>query len=177
MLAQEERYLVAQTKLGAECYAHDFLTGPYFRYEVFYPRVKTLVSHAGRKRIQLRPFLPRYLFIRNDSHVSIPVLRSAPGIATLMTSGGNVAYMRQADVDVIKKRQGPDGLIELDKPGDPGVFTYGERLKYNDASLGHSVTLDAIFQHKIGEKRALVFMDWVGRQVPIKVEIKQLERV
>lgn len=161
----DRRYFVVQTKPWSEAYALEFLTNarPYSdaRFQVYYPRIQVEIRHAGRVERAARPFLSRTMFVLDDGR-GTDQLRCAPGVASLIRVGGDVARVTQRVIDGIRSRE-HDGYVQLDS-GEATVpeFRKNELVQVRRTVAGRDRHFEAVFHHKTGKDRAVVFMQWMG---------------
>lgn len=160
-MASAASAFVVQTKPNSESYARDFLHR--FGHRVYFPMVRATVRHAGKLRETTRPFLPRYLFIWDDGQ-NISDLKNAPGVSGMVRQGTAYARAGSDVLDQIRSREGPDGFVVLDAPPTPParVFEQGRSYRYR-GHLSAGLSLNAVFQHTVGEDRAFVFIWLFGR--------------
>lgn len=171
------RYFVVQTKPWSERYALDFLSNarPYSeaRFSVYYPRIRVECRHAGRVDVVERPFLSRTMFVLDDGR-GTDQLRSAPGVSSLMHVGGTVARVTQRVVDGIRARE-RDGYVQLEHD-EPVVseFRKNELVRVRRVVSGRDRHFDAVFHHKTGRDRAVVFMQWMGSTRRSEVDLRDV---
>lgn len=167
-------HYLATTKPNAEFYAEKALAArgcdPYL------PKVMKRVAHAGRVIDAPRPFLPRYIFIDEDSVDSCRVIRTCPGIAGLVSFGEarEPSLVHTMFIDRIRGRE-TNGFVDLDERYiAPDDYEIGEVVRVKD---GPFASFNAIFEEKNGDRRALVAVDIFGRAVRVQLELSQIEKL
>lgn len=114
------------------------------------------------------PFFPTYLFFRfQPGNVQLPLVRWAPGSRQVVSIGDEPTTVPASLVEAIRDR--------LTRP-EPGIgseiFRRGDRVKVVSGSLAG---WEAVFDETIsGTRRALILIEFLGRQVRAQVPIEQL---
>lgn len=139
-------------------------------YEVYMPRYRKRRRHARRVDIVSRPLYPRYLFVGFDPLIKgARAINSTFGVSQLVSVGDAPARIDRSIVDVIRRREGEEGFVELDpldklNPGDQvevveGAFT---------ARLG-------LYEGLTDNQRVLILLDMLGRKVRVVLDRTAIE--
>lgn len=138
-------------------------------YEPYYPRVKLRVSHARRADWAFRPFLPRYLFVRDDQR-GVSGIKRMDGVSDVVRMGFDPVRVRQDVIDKIKARE-IEGFVQLDGLL-PKKFRPGQLVRVVE---GQYQGRDAIFQEMSGTTRAVIFLAAVIGRVSTEIPVFALE--
>lgn len=119
----------------------------------FYAPRALLRSEKSRK-LRPAPLFPGYAFVRHpDAHWVF--LRSTFGVLdVLMETIEKPAALPAAEIDRLKRREDPEGLVRLDQP----EFTPGQKVHVDRGTL----SLDAIVDGMAGPDRIYVLMGVLG---------------
>jgi len=139
-------------------------------FETFYPTLR--VQPINPRASKIRPYFPRYLFVRADlDEVGISALQWVPGAIGLVEFDGYVAPVPDSVVHELKRRVAAieaaggltfDGL----QPGDPVRITHGPFAGY-----------EAIFDMRLsGSERVQVLLQMLGRLVKVQVNAGAIEK-
>lgn len=170
---QQQSWLLVQTRSNAERHAQASLTAPYRGATVYLPLMLITIVHARRKREVERPFLPRYLFVLDDG-VSLPAIRTAPGVSGFAKRGDAPILVPQHVIDKIKQRE-QRGYVDLDERPAPLVkYRAGEIVRVSDGPFASFNGIFSKWTHD--EHRAAILIDVFGRKVPVELEPGQFEK-
>lgn len=139
--------------------------------EVYLPMVLTRIRHARKVDWEARPFLPGYLFLHlSPENRYWTRIRSTYGAIGVVHFGLHYPSVPDEAIAMMRGSEDEQGMIETSRtPLVP--FASGERVKVCGGSLAG---LEGIFQEMRGQDRAMVFLDWLGRQVHAQVAVEQL---
>jgi transcriptional antiterminator RfaH len=154
-----ERWFLVCSLPGSERRAVKFLSGPDFCCLVYCPLVEQYCICRGRLVARVQPFLPPYMFVRDDGQGTARI-RSAPGVESLVTHAGQVATVAGAIVDGLRAREDRRGLIRLDDDQATGGFCEGDEIQVED-ERGFTM-FTGLFRHMDGLTRAAVFLRSLG---------------
>ena len=140
-------------------------------FEAYLPQYKSLVSHARRRKIEIRPLFARYIFVRSLSNQD--VIRAAYRLRGVSGFAGQTlenSFVAEEILEEIRKRQTCEGLIAMD---------------FSKVNSGRSVKLigggmagyQAIFQEPNDQKRSWILIEFLGRMHRMKIENRFLELV
>jgi len=140
-------------------------------FEVYLPMVLSRIQHARKLSWQSRPFLPGYLFLhlaRDERRWT--QIRSTYGAIGAVHFGSLYPSVPDAAIEMMRSCEDEKGLIETaSTPLAP--FAAGAQVKVCSGSLAG---LEGIFREMRGRDRAVVFLDWLGRQMNAEVPVDQL---
>ena len=98
----------AYTKAGAEVWARTNLWERGF--EVYLPQYRKRRRHARRTDHVAAPLFPRYLFVLADLKAGVSRgITYAPGVARLISFGGQAATVPEKIIAEIRAHEGEDG--------------------------------------------------------------------
>lgn len=161
-------YLV-YTKPRQEKYAVEHLERQ--GYECYLPFLYAEKVRQGCLTVTDEPLFPRYLFVRlsqDASSRSWSPIRSTKGVSRLVSFGLEPAKVRDDLVDLLKS-QASQGLREP-KP----LFKAGEPVRLVSGPFSG---LDGIYQMAEGERRVMVLIEFLSKQVPLKVSPSNVSKV
>lgn len=141
--------------------------------EVYYPRIVTTIRHARRLTEVMRPFLPRYMFVRDDGR-GVSFIKRSIGVSDVVRAGLEPIRVRPGVIAQMQARADERGFIRLDERETPEAFRPGALLRFTDDSQFSG--FNAIFRRMKGETRALIFLCLAIRQIPMEVPVEHLER-
>ncbi|MDB5796437.1 MAG: rfaH [Paucimonas sp.] len=137
-------------------------------YHCFLPTTKfEKLRSSGIAEIDEALF-PRYLFIQLDPSScgkSWAPIRSTKGVSRLVTFGGEAARVSQQLIDALQKRQSLASVQPLFSAGD------NVRLTSGPFSM-----LDAVYEMRDAESRALVLIEILSKPVRLVVPATGLRR-
>jgi transcriptional antiterminator RfaH len=126
--ASSIRWYVIHTHPQQEARAESNLLA--WNVETFVPRYRSRRSNQFRSEpiFQIRPLFPCYIFARFDADDISHKVRYTRGVHSIVSVGGWPVPLDDALIDMMKARQGEDGLIRLNdniKLGDEVVVEGG----------------------------------------------------
>ena len=166
MIHTELNWYLIHTKPRAERRAEENLTRQ--GYKCFLPLFAAEKLHRGKRTVVFLPLFARYLFLQlsaqQDGHNWGPI-RSTLGVSRIVSFGSEPAKLSDGLIEVLQKQtfalqDHPQALFE---PHQQVIITKGP---YNG--------LSAIYQMPDGERRAMVLIDFLHKQVPLKVDLTSL---
>jgi len=117
------------------------------------------------------PLFPRYLFIRlgqGDSAPSWAPIRSTKGVSRLVSFGVEPAKVADSLVDALRAQ-------EASVQAEPErLFKPGERVRLTEAPFAG---IEGIYQMAHGERRVMVLIEILSRQVRVQVSPASLRKV
>ena len=138
-------------------------------YTVYLPRARVARRRRGRLVRQVEPLFPRYLFISLEPGVdNWAPLRSTLGVATVVRFGAEAAVVPEALVEVLRGREGDDGLCDLQQQAPAP----GDRVQVVEGELAG---LEGVFVAADGETRATILLDIVGRATRVRLPADWVE--
>ncbi len=139
-------------------------------FETFYPTLR--VQPVNPRASKVRPYFPRYLFVRADlDAVGTSALQWVPGAIGLVEVGGVPATISEAMIYQIRRQveaiDAAGGLTFTGlQPGDPVRITHGPLAGY-----------EALFDTRLsGTERVQVLLQMLGRQVKVQVNAGAIEK-
>lgn len=154
-------WFVGKTKQGRETYARLNLERQHF---VTY--LPMYVSEWARLP-RIRPFLPSYIFLWLDpNNQPWRAVLSTFGMSSVLTSGDHPAPIAEWIVTGIKERE-VDGLVRL-PPRAICKFKKGDRIMIKGNPI------EALFDEVLDHRRALVFLNLLGRTNRLIVPLSKL---
>lgn len=161
-------WYVVYTKPKKDAYAEQMLRDQGF--ETFRPKIR---FHRIGKESQVtvtESLFPRYLFIRLDEETSNWVaVRSTTGVSNFVRFGKTVAKASDQLIGDLQSMVDANNVMDRTK----SLFNRGDAVTIIDGSFcGHQ----ALVTDQSGEKRVVVLLGMLGRQVPLTVPITYLEK-
>ena len=135
-------------------------------YGCYYPRF--LALQKGSKFVK-RPLFPRYIFVLIDKFWYS--IRGTRGVSHLLMGFDGPATVPGHEIEKLRKKEGPDGLIVLSEQKSPERFNKGATVR---ATEGPLTGLDLIYDGMAPHDRVKVLATLLGRQVPVTIEEKIL---
>jgi transcriptional antiterminator RfaH len=137
-------------------------------YRCFLPLMRREKVARGRLRLVDEPLFPRYLFIWLESSLhsqSWTPIRSTRGVTRLVTFGKEPARVPAVLIEGIERQQ--EALAQAPQR----VFAPGDGVLIVD---GPFAGMEAIYQESDGERRVMVLIELMNRQVKVPLEPGQL---
>jgi transcriptional antiterminator RfaH len=157
------RWLLIFTKPAAERTAQANLERQ--GYHVYYPRLLLPALRRGRWVDRIVPLFPRYLFVRIDSKSqSMGPLRSTIGVSSVVRFGQDAAIVPEGIVESLQGWADPSSGLHRLTSRRP--LKAGTRVS---VIAGAFEGLDGIFEREIGEDRAIILLEVLGRRTPVSV--------
>lgn len=162
----EDDWLVVRTQALAEERAIWHLKNQGF--EVYLPRYRKQRRHARRVETVLRPLFPGYVFVRLGTAAGWRSINGTIGVLSLVQFGAAPAPLANEIVEDLKASEN-DGAISL----APRGLCKGDRVSVRDGVFAGTFGL----LEEIGdEKRAILLLDLLGRQVRVSASLEQIAK-
>lgn len=163
------RWYVIQSKPRKEVQVNNYLRSQ--GVQTFYPTIK--VNPVNPRAAKVRGFYPRYLFVQADLEtVGISVLKWVPGAVGLVHFGGEAAVVPDAFIETLRRR-----IAEIERAGGLHLdgLKAGDTIRITRGPFaGHDALFDA---HLSGERRVQVLLQWLGREMKVKISASDVEKV
>lgn len=141
-------------------------------YQCFLPLAENPYQRRSKPFSQrIEPLFLRYLFLRAipEQHNLAPV-RSTRGVVSMVRSGTNLVVVPSTVIQALHARINAEtGLIKI----DPVMAMPGHRVRVFDGPLAG---LEGLFQATSGEQRALLLIEFMGRQTTVEVDRLLLQK-
>jgi transcriptional antiterminator RfaH len=147
-------------------------------YEPYLP-LQAVTTKSGPKRgeLSLRPFFPRYLFVRTDL-VRKPwrPMLSTIGVRSLLMTGDHPMWINPSLVERIRSHEDGEGFIKIaDRPAPPPPkFKPGQRVRIVGGPLDK---LEAAFSEPVDENRVAILLSLLGGDSRVVLEASQIEEI
>ena len=154
-------YLI-RSKLAEEFLAQSNLERQGF--SVYLPRVISAVTRRGRRRDEVIPLFPRYLFLQVHDTQSLGPVRSTAGVSDVVRFGAMRAIVPDRVVEEVRSRADPEtGLHRLScsTPLQPGASVR--------VTAGPFDGLQGIFERRAGAERVVLLLNLLGGDTRVRV--------
>lgn len=135
-------------------------------YDVYCPRLIRPVLRRSRWVERVVALFPRYLFVQLDAaRQSIGPVRSTLGVSGIVHFGAEAARVPREIIEDLRARADPaSGLHRLQRcrAFDPGTSVR--------VIAGALEGLQGVFEREVGEDRAVILLNLLGRRTPVCVE-------
>jgi len=140
-------------------------------FDCFLPMAINPYQRRSQKKLRIEALFPRYLFLNAVANQqSLGPVRSTRGVSTLVKFGVELAHIPQRVISAIRSRcDSQTGLVRL----DPVSVEPGDQVKVFDGPLAG---VQGLFQACTGEQRALLLIEFMGRQTTVKVDRLLLQK-
>ena len=137
----------------------------------FLPMAINPYQRRSLRQLRIEPLFPRYLFLNAVANQqSLGPVRSTRGVCTLVRFGVELASIPEMVIRAIRGRcDSATGLVRL----DPVPVEPGDHVRVFDGPLAG---VNGLFQERCGEKRALLLIEFMGRQTRVAVDRLLLQR-
>ena len=154
------------TKPHQEKVALDNLTRQ--NYQCYLPLINKEKILRGKKILTKEPMFPRYLFVRlsPDGQQNWSPIRSSKGVSHLVSFGGLAASLDDETMDNLRQ--------EIDKALVVKVFSIGDKV---EILKGPFKGMEAIFNTYKGEERAMLFLNFMAKNLTAKFDLKDFIKV
>lgn len=130
----------------------------------FFPKIEVEKIRSGKRRKQLEPLFPGYIFINLGSDdAAWSKLRSTYGVSRVVSFAGKPAPLDDAVIDQIRAC--------VDRVAHEGGIKSGQPVQLDE---GPFKGFNAIFQTYDGEERALVLITFMQKQQQVRVPLSSL---
>lgn len=138
-------------------------------FDVYLPRYLKTRSHARRIERVVAPLFPRYLFVAVDRALQgWRPLRSTIGVCDVVCAGDQPARVPAAVLDEIRAREDGHGFVTLVPSAH---LTKGQSVEIVEGAFaGAKALVDCLCD----ERRVVLLIEMLGRQVPMKVSLGAL---
>lgn len=140
-------------------------------YSCYLPLLPVERLCQGGLKVAEEALFPRYLFIQlgqDDSAKSWGPIRSTKGVSRLVSFGNEPARVADGLIDALRARD------EASRHAPGKLFTRGERVRLTAAPFAD---VEGIYQMADGERRVMVLIELLSRQVRICVSPASLRKV
>ena len=155
-------WYVAYTRFRGEDQAAAHLSRQGF--QVYLPKYTKIRRHARRIERVASPLFPRYLFVAMDiEKARWRAIGSTPSMHHLICHGDNPTPVPPEIIEELRAREDDDGLVIMNPAA---LFKKGEPVRIVQGPLFDRVGL---FECASDERRVIILLGLLGRQVGIKV--------
>ena len=140
-------------------------------YQCYLPVLPSEKLCHGMVTVAVVPLFPRYLFIRlgrGDSAKSWAPIRSTKGVSRLVSFGVDPARVDDGLIDLLRAQE---TLVQ----GEPKrLFRSGERVRLTEVPF---TGVEGIYQMTDGDRRVMVLIELMSKQVRVHVAPASLRKV
>ncbi len=137
-------------------------------YQCFYPRLRTMKRVRGKRQPSIEALFPGYLFIQVDlDTTNTAPIRSTRGVTGLVMFGKDIRPISDEIIAAIKQRTDDLDIID-DEQAD---FEPGQQVRIESGAMQG---MEAIFQEKSGQDRAILLLNLLGAERTVVVPISDL---
>jgi len=138
-------------------------------FEAYLPRYSKTIRHARKTSNVLRPVFPGYVFVRMDlQHQRWRAINGTMGVISLVQFGDTPRPIADVIIDAIRERE-QDGVVSL----APQDLKKGDRVRVREGAFaGHLALLEEVSD----EKRVILLLDLMGRQVRVAAPVDNLAK-
>jgi transcription antitermination factor NusG len=162
-------WYVIMTKPGAEGKVAEQLTSR-AGLQVYYPRIKVMVTRGRRTATEIRPLFPRYIFSKLLILDQWKLVSYTRGVTRILGGWREPKPVTEEIIQAIKGREEtPEKLIKYYnfKPSDPVYVRHGPLKE-----------LYGIFERYVDDKgRVKVLLSMVGYQASVNIDAHYLEKI
>ena len=154
------------TKPHQEKVALDNLTRQ--NYQCYLPLIHTEKILRGKKILSKEPMFPRCLFVRlcHDGQQNWSPIRSSIGVSHIVNFGGLAAILDDETMDNLQQN--------IDKALVAKVFSIGDKV---EILKGPFKGMEAIFNTYKGEERAMLFLNFMTKNLTAKFDLRDFKKV
>jgi transcriptional antiterminator RfaH len=140
-------------------------------YQCYLPTIPSEKLRHGLLKFSDEPLFPRYLFIRLDHGIagkSWSPIRSTKGVSRLVSFGIEPARVND---DLIKLLRMQESSVQTEPVR---LFKPGERVRLTETPFAG---IEGIYQMTDGERRVMVLIEMLSKQVCVQVSPATLRKV
>ena len=169
MHSEHASWFAVYTKPRQERIALEHLVRQEFN--CFLPMAINPYQRRSQSQVRIEPLFPRYLFLNAVAdQQSLGPVRSTRGVNTLVRFGVELARIPDLIIRAIRSRCNAEtGLVRL----DPVPVEPGDRVRVFDGPLAG---VNGLFQARSGADRALLLIEFMGRQTRVEVDRMLLQK-
>ncbi len=132
--------------------------------ECFYPKGFIEKKVRGKKQFKFEPLFPNYIFASFDPYkITYTTIRSTFGVSDFIRTGGKPIEVNEELIQTLKDRECLDKNIEEEKQNSG--FNLGDHVLITEGPFAGT---EAIYKEADGEKRSILLINMMTRQVEIK---------
>ncbi len=125
-----------------------------------------MIRVGAKRRLEPRPLFPGYAFVRHPAGLWL-FLRGTFGVLdVVMGRGENPAWLPDDQIERIRSREGPDGVVRLQS----SEFKQGEKVRVESGVLSFDAIVDGMASHE----RVFVLWNVLGHQMRTEVDVKDI---
>ncbi|PCI40934.1 MAG: transcriptional activator RfaH [Rhodospirillaceae bacterium] len=160
-------WFVVRTKTGAEDRAAWHLKNQGF--EVYLPRYSKVIRHARKTQTVLRPVFPGYLFVSISlKQQQWRAINSTVGVIGLVQFGNAPCAVADSIVDMIRTQE-QNGVVNLALNG----LKKGDVVRIQAGAFAEHM---ALLEEVSGDRRAILLLDLMGREVRVQASVENLAK-
>ncbi|MDE2088973.1 MAG: transcription/translation regulatory transformer protein RfaH [Gammaproteobacteria bacterium] len=138
-------------------------------YMTYLPLMRSRRRRVDRLILVTEPLFPRYLFVHLDAQTdNWAPIRSTLGVVGLVRFGPQPARAPDDLIDLLKSRDGPDGIQTLPMPD----FHRGDAVRITEGTMAG---YQGIFLAKSGRERVVILLEIAGRDARVQLSACQIE--
>ncbi len=137
-------------------------------YRCFYPRIKQMQRRRGKRQLCIEALFPGYLFVKLNLDVTNTApIRSTRGVTGLVMFGTEIRPIADEVISAIQGKADQLGIIE----DDQAEFRAGQQVRIESGAMQG---LEAIFQQKSGQDRAILLLNLMGAERTVEIALSDL---
>jgi len=137
-------------------------------YRCFYPRLKQMQRRRGKRQLCIGALFPGYLFINLDMETAnTEPIRSTRGVHGLVAFGTLIRPISDGIISAIQLEANEEDVIDSEQT----EFEAGQQVRIES---GPMEGLNAIFQEKNGQDRAILLLNILGTERVVEVPLSDL---
>jgi len=139
-------------------------------FKTYLPRYRKQIRHARKIETVLRPLFPGYVFVWLDVGQGWRSINGTVGVISLVRFGDTPRPVPTAMVDAVRAREDTTGSVTLAPVG----LSKGDRVSVREGALAEYT---ALLEDVSDEKRVILLIELMGREVRISVPVENLTKV
>ena len=139
-------------------------------FETYCPRFETTRSHARKVETVHAPLFPRYIFVAFDPEsVRWRAINSTRGVCWIVRLTDRPTPVPDRVVQLLKERETEAGLVPLEAIN---LFSQGEVVEIKSGAFQDT---SAVFESLAPGDRANILLHFLGREMKVKIPLKDLK--
>lgn len=135
-------------------------------------RIRRRVIYRGQIVERIAPVFPGYIFVfARNAWVTI---RNIIGVRGFVRFGSRLQDVPPRVITDLRAQSDEQGVLSWQMPEYEAPFQSGDLVS---VLLSQGTTLQGVFQHLLSSERAVILLDWMGRMVPVSVNVSECKLV
>lgn len=142
------------------------LTSLAFEHWIF--RIRRRAVHRGQIIERAVPVFPGYIFVWAKN--AWTTIKNIIGVRGFVAFGGRLENVPPRVIEGLRAQSDEHGVLSWQQPEYISPYRAGDLVS---VFLSPGVSLQGTFQNLLSSERAVILLDWMGRKVPVSVNLAE----